>query len=306
MTYKPWLKADGTAREFGVEMELTAETRDGSHLTGAMIKEAMRNARVPRLNRRAPSYYHSDGTSWDVKTDSSCGYEVASPKLTLDDDGNCNQLDRACIAMAAIQPRVDQRCGLHVHVDVSDFDWRDFQRLIALWARYEPFFFEMTPPSRRGNTYCSPLRACRWSDVAHAGAQWTRTLRALTATTRQEFQAALSGFPRGALNVAGFVVNGRIEFRLQGGTISYEKIRNWVILLLALVNRAKTPLAPPVGLTINQPRPELGFGTRYVFTMLGLAPSRWAPEIAPVCATLETWANERRAAFAGGGQNATF
>jgi hypothetical protein len=310
MTYLPWMRSTGAPREFGVEMELTRSTTSGDPLTGDMIKAGLRNARVPRLNRRAPGYYHSDGTSWDVKADSSCGWEIASPKLTLDENGECQQLDRACVGLASVSPRINHTCGLHVHVDLHDFDWRDMQRLIALWARYEPFFFEITPPSRRGNSYCSPIRASTWASLSRPTGPdrrwWAATQVALAATDRSAFQNSLVSFPRGAINVAHFIRSGRVEFRLQGGTISYQKIRNWVILLLAVVNRAKTTLAPPVALTINQPRPELGFGTRYVFQILGMAPSRWAPVVAPICATIETWANERRAALVGTNSTLTF
>ncbi len=307
MTYKPWMTADGTPREFGVEMELCRVTTTGDTLDGQMIKTGMRNARVPRLSRRAPGYYHSDGTSWDVKTDSSCGWEVASPKMTLDENGECDQLNRACLGIASVSPRINHQCGLHIHVDVHDFGWQDMQRLIALWARYEPFFFELTPPSRRGNIYCRPLRASRWRDIGVAdGQHWPGTQSALRASAAVGFAAALSGFPRGSLNVQHFPRAGRIEFRLQGGTYDYRKIRNWVVLLLALVNRAKSNVAPPIPLAINQPRPDLGFGTRYVFQVIGMAPSRWAPEVHQLCAQIETWANERRAALAGDNSTLTF
>lgn len=311
MTYKPWMKPDGTPRYFGVEMELARSTTTGRSLDGEAIKVGLRNARVPRLNRRGPGYYHSTGETWDVKTDASCGWEVASPKMELDADGLCMQLERACLGLAAVSPRVDHTCGLHVHVDVSDFQWQDFQRLLALWARYEPFFFEMTPPSRRGawgQSYCQPVRANSWRGLARRGPgnYWHNVQQALQATTQTAFQQAIVGLPRGALNVSGYARRGTIEFRLQGGSINYEKIRNWVVILLALVNRAKVRNAPVLPLTINQPRPELGFGTRYVFTVLGLAPSQWAPEVAPLCARVEQWANERRAALAGTDETLTF
>ena len=215
------------------------------------------------------------------------------------------------MGLNAVGAKVNHTCGLHVHVDVSDFGWRDFQRLLALWARYEPFFFELTPPSRRGewgSSYCHPVRANTWQAVARGtlSSTWTSVQQALTANDETRFHAAIGMLGRGALNVSGFIRTGRIEFRLQGGSINYAKIRNWVVVLLALVNRAKTPLAPPVPLTINQPRPEVGFSTRYVFAVIGISPSRWAPVVAPLCATIESWANERRQALAGTSNAVTF
>jgi hypothetical protein len=131
-------------------------------------------------------------------------------------------------------------------------------------------------------------------------------LIALAATTQEAFNRALMAFPRGALNAGAFARRGTIEFRLQGGTINYVQIRNWTLVLLALVNRAKTPLAQAVPLTINQPRPDLGFATRHVFTILGLAPSRWAPTLHPICALVEQWTNLQRARLAGTDERITF
>jgi hypothetical protein len=282
---------------FGVEMEISRYNRLSQRIDGEVIKEAMRNARVPRINRRAPGYYHSDGTTWDVKTDSSCGWEIASPKLTLDERDENESLDRACLALNAAGAVCDNSTGLHAHIDVSDFNWRDMQRLIALWVRYEPFFFEVTPPSRRGNAYCLPLRRSSWS--GRDGTAWPHTGVILSAATEEAFRNSLSLVPRGAMNVQHYIRSGRVEFRLQGGSIDYRKIRNWVLLLLSVVNRAKHPVAPPVSCVINQPRMQLGFGTRYVFQVLGLAPNSWAPEVAqPLCGVLEQWVSDRRRAFA--------
>jgi hypothetical protein len=291
MPYCPW-----TGRKFGVEMELNSTTVESVHLGQATITTAVRNALTAigsRHEARQGGYFRSNGQSWDIKTDASCGWEVASPALMLNEAGDNAELKAVTEKLASLQPRIDRSCGLHVHVEVLDFDWRDLRNLVALWARYEPFVFELCPPSRRTNqTYCAPIRKSMW-DAPDAG-HWTRFESILNTNT----QAAVQGMPqpRGALNLAHFWPSHRIEFRLGAGTVQYEKIARWVQFLLSFVGRVKQTNMPMIqtGQWSNR-----GFSTTYVAKMLGLAPSRYVPEteITDASRKLVEWIDRRRTQF---------
>jgi hypothetical protein len=290
-TYRPW-----TGRKFGVEMEMRQQRTNGTPLDARDIQNALRGA-VPRLNDRAAGYYHSNGQFWDVKTDSSCGWEVATPALFVDADGECAELRGGCNALQRLQPRIDRTCGLHVHVEVTDFDWEDLQRLISLWCRYEPFFFQLTPPSRWENEYCYPICRSRWG--TRTGPYWASALAAIRATNENTFNAAAGRLGRGALNVNHWFMSGRIEFRLGAGSVDYAKIRNWVLILLAVVQRVKRDDLPAIG-QFTTVRPN-EFPTGYIAKVLGLVPSEQVPDVPADHVRLVSWCEARRQQFTRNG-----
>lgn len=306
MAYTPW-----TTRTIGIEMEMTRvyanENRGGREVTLNLIAEALslglRDVRSARSVNNTEGYGHSSGRTWDVKTDASCGFEVASPAFHLDAEGDNEELRAGCTALAALRLRIDRTCGLHVWVDCSDFTWEDMQRLLALWARYEPVFFEMVPPSRRTNSFCQPMRKATWT--ANDGGNIAHVRRALEA--RNEAALRNHGFTKySSMNVSRWWTNGMVEFRLHSGTVDYEKIRNWVKLLTALVNRVKHTALGVVRKNINATpardaeRANGGLTTQYFCRMLGLVVSKEVPEVPESNANLVAWIEHRRNFFSGG------
>ena len=311
--YRPW-----TNRRFGIELEMNNQSRQGVQLSHANIRDAVRRgvsaAGIPdgglgqarRVRSTNDGYYHSNGDTWDIKTDRSCagpsggtGWEIASPALMLDDEGECVELREVMREAAALNPRIDRTCGMHVHVEVADFDWQDLQRLIILWARYEPFFYELCPPSRATNTrYCAPFRRSTWngSNSTH----WSGVQTLINASTRRAAQTASVNTPRGSMNLAHFWHNQRVEFRLAGGTMEYEKAVRWVQLMLTLVARVKLSSAPRIlpGEYLNQPVP-----VDFMARMLGLRPAAGvvSPEDVPEASgKLVTWMRARYQQFQPG------
>jgi hypothetical protein len=49
----------------------------------------------------------------------------------------------------------DNSCGMHVHVDASDYSQWDLRKLIMLWAGVESTMYELIARQRWGNTYCA-------------------------------------------------------------------------------------------------------------------------------------------------------
>lgn len=289
MPYQPWLN-----RKFGVEMEMRGVTTTGARLSGSEVNRALSGACTMTVQGTGDRYYHSNGTTWDVKSDASCGLEVASPALVMMADRHCAELRAGCRALAALTPRVDRTCGLHVHVDCSDFTWEELQRLVSLWARYEPFFYSMVPPSRRSNRYCQPLR--RHSPEATDSGQWTATQQLLAASTEATVRSATARVAReSGLNITGWFRHGRIEFRLHSGTVDYDKIRNWVTVLLAIAGRVKATNMPAIGRLSQSTSAQ--FTTVYVGKILGLIATPACPDVPAENAALIDWIEARRQQF---------
>jgi len=96
-------------------------------------------------------------THWDIKTDSSCGYEACSPVIETYDE-----LAKACSGVHLIEAsgaaRITRSCGLHVHVGIgSAMSPEVLESVIKFLYRYEAAFYLIVPDYRRVNRYCRPI-----------------------------------------------------------------------------------------------------------------------------------------------------
>lgn len=216
-------------RKFGVELELDtmsnwSSTRD--------VWQRLRELRPPLSHTvvNVGAYQHSNGQYWDVKTDSSCGIEVASPALTLP---RWEELQRVCETLATTY-HVTTRCGLHVHHSTWDYSRRTRIKLLRWWTLLEDGFVGMTAQHRHNNPYCQKL-GYSWVAVDLLAQTGRRALRLPTHRS--------IGFKRSTL-----------EFRSLEGTLDPDKIYQWVVLTQSLVDVARraTRLQTMARLT-NQP-----------------------------------------------------
>ena len=226
---------------------MTDRRTTGAGLTSREIKGAVAAALVDvgapasLLNPRDAGWYKSNGATWDMKTDSSCGWELASRALTLNDHGHNEELERVCHHVGRLNPDVNDRCGLHMHIQARDLSWAQLQNLVWLWTRYEPFWFSLVPIQRRLRHYCHPICSSDYS--GNAVSSWGTAKRLITG---RRDDANVDRWPRASLNLRPWWSSGRVEVRLHHGSISYDEMREWAMLMLALVERAKnTPTVEP-------------------------------------------------------------
>ena len=293
--YRPW-----AGRGIGIELEMNSVLANGNAFSLRDMHAAV-TAALPSTERVVrEGHSNNNGTVWECKTDGSCGFEFTTPILRLDEDGDNANLKAACDALKAMRPRIDRNCGFHLHVSLRntpgqrDWTWQDLQRFLALWARYEPYLFEMLPPSRRGNTYCQPIYKSTWTGPTSG--TFRGVSEALNTSSERRFQSALANRSRyHSLNIAHFWLRGSIEFRLASGTVDYVKIRNWTKLILAMVARVTNEEMPRVQLHVSE-SPE-GFSTRYIFRQFGLIVGRHIREVPASNRELLVWADARRLLF---------
>jgi hypothetical protein len=278
-------------RNIGIEIEINKQRRNRRALQARSLKTAVANALsdvgapARYLNPREVGWYKSDGNTWDVKTDATSGWEVASRALQLNAEGQNEELERVCHHFAALDPVVNNSCGLHMHIETRDLSWAQVQNLVWLWARYEPFWFSLVPPYRRARSYCAPL--CTYELDGQPSFHWTNVHRMITGARDH---ANPDNWPRIALNLRPWWHSGRIEVRLHHGTISYQEMREWAMLMLSLVERAKTNVA----LEPYVPRQRMrAIDTEYVGAVLGLR----EPHAHPVTRDLMQWIENRRIAW---------
>lgn len=291
--YRPW-----TRRLFGIELEMREQTRDGSTLTADMIQDAVRDVVGSRRMSDNTNYRHSTGRTWDVKSDSSCGWEVASPAFRMNDEADAEEVRRVVDAVKALNPLVDRLCGFHVHLDCSDYQWVDLQGLVRLWTRYEPFFFEVVPQNRHGNRFARRLVRERWDQAIQPTDDATEgAVRAATATIESVFTSHLRRLDRyTALNTSGWWMHKRVEVRLHQGTMVWEKVRYWTMLMAALVQRVKETQMPAIR-PLESTEAARALPTAYIMKQLGLLPSSIRQDVPPESVQLAGWLNARRAQF---------
>ena len=89
-----------------------------------------------------------------IAHDGSCGYEAVTPPIAGDHMVNC--LTDLSKAFKDGEAEIDDRCGIHVHVDASDIAWPDMYRLLKTYALVEPILYMLAGQHRSANRYCVP------------------------------------------------------------------------------------------------------------------------------------------------------
>jgi hypothetical protein len=129
-------------------------------------------------------------------------------------------LKRLCDVLNKIGAKVNKSCGLHVHLDqrdiigvanISDIDTRELKRRAYNLDRALPYLSKIVPKSRLNNTYC------------------------------QLSVGTLKGGRYHAVNLSAFNKYQTIEVRLHSSTTDYEKINNWIDILLTIMYTKEKP-----------------------------------------------------------------
>jgi len=146
-------------RRFGIELELNAfdgrNRPDGRDrpLGIEHVAEIVANA-VPEVGSEIRPWEHSHRiVKWHIKPDASCGMEVVSPPLK----GWAGLKD--CLSVVKglrddEKVKADQRCSVHVHIDVSDLSETQVANVIRWWIKSEAVILDAMPLERKRNRYC--------------------------------------------------------------------------------------------------------------------------------------------------------
>jgi hypothetical protein len=243
---KIFCKKFSSNRNYGIELEI------GNEVSPHFISSVIRNSsNVPVKNNLYRSSINNN--YWDVKMDGSCGkttdefgmneggYEITTFKAS-----GHKQLQHICKVIQDIKKigvKVNKNCGLHVHVDISDFTEEDVGRLIQHWLFVERIILMAVPDRRRCNKYCMPFSYNeRYSlrENATAIEVWnhykpSHILSHNNIDRRKTMN--LVNYCR-YLRVKKFK-RSTVEFRFPEGTLSANIVKNWVRLLIEFVNNVK-------------------------------------------------------------------
>ncbi len=169
-------------------------------------------------------------------------------------------------ALTEAKASVTGACGYHAHVDTRDLSWRDMRRLALLWEKVEPAMFALQPASRLGSNYCKPCGPklaglLRGGTTPEAVRKAIRTgMYGLQGNDGHISKDKYNGLRYDALNIHSWFVRGTVECRIASGTVHYDKLVHWALLVGNIVEWAAThsddalealpsPLAPTSGKT---------------------------------------------------------
>lgn len=207
--------------KFGVEIEY-------KDAVASSVKKALKEAGI----QSTVEGYHTsrDFSVWKISYDGTVsrgsgygmrGGELVSPVLTVD---RISEIETVVNAVKSVGGTVNINCGIHVHISWDNMDSKTVRNIIRRYKKYETQIDSMMPSSRRGsnNSYCRSLVNISDRIIDEA--------RLYNLTDRQM-----------KVNTTGLSEYGRvqtIEFRHHSGTLSYFKIKNWILFLIDFVNQS--------------------------------------------------------------------
>jgi hypothetical protein len=188
----------------------------------------------------------ADGRSWTVVRDGSLamgGAEVVSPICRFDDIATVQEVVRALRRAGA---RVDESCGIHVHIGIDQLGAAGCTRLVRIVAAHDATIQAMLGIHASRRHYCRALpsdivaridarRPATMTDLAEA---WYGTRDEARLTSRRQHHYDDSRYH--GLNIHSAFYRGTVEFRWFNGTLHAGKVRAYIMLALGLAAKVIT------------------------------------------------------------------
>ena len=186
-------------RRFGIEIEAYNCTRD--HLAHELQEAG--------INVAVEGYNHNTSAHWKLVTDASLY-------------GN----KKVCWVLDLCNAKVNESCGLHVHMDAADFTMNTWKNLALSYKNIENTINAFMPATRRDNQYCKSL-----SRISER--------RILQANTLDDLRAAFGNDRYHKVNLEAYARHRTIEFRQHSGSTNFTKMSNWVLFLGRMITFAQ-------------------------------------------------------------------
>jgi hypothetical protein len=163
---------------------------------------------------------------WKVVRDSSIigenSFELVSP--ILQGIEGLEQVRKVCNLLKNLKARINKSCGLHIHFDARNLELQHFKQILLNYASLEETINGFLPKSRRKNSYCNSLKSLVNFEEKVKNAN---TLQELASIQLDKYYK---------VNAISYIKHGTIEFRQHSGTIEFDTISHWVLLLHNLIS----------------------------------------------------------------------
>ena len=179
-------------------------------------------------------YNHDTRNHWKLVSDGSLRgndtFELVSP--ILEGEAGLQELQKVCWVLDYCDVKVNNSCGLHIHMDAADFTIETWRNLAITYRHLEPVIDAFMPNTRRNNTYCKRLSGISESRIREA--QTIQDLRGVFRNDRYH-----------KLNLEAYARHRTVEFRQHGGTTNFTKMENWIRFAANMITFAKQGMVNP-------------------------------------------------------------
>jgi len=207
------------SRNFGVEIEAynCSKQKLAQELTAVGI------------NVRVEGYNHTDSTEhWKLVTDGSLtgneSFELVSP--ILHGEEGLKDLEKVCWVLELCNVKVNESCGLHIHMDAADFTITTWKNLALGYKRLEKVIDAFMPTSRRNNRFCEGFEDITEHNIKNA-------------VTICDLRRAFGNDRYHKVNLEAYARHRTVEFRQHGGTTNFVKMSSWIHFLAKLITFAE-------------------------------------------------------------------
>lgn len=205
-------------RRFGIEIEAYNCTRE----------RLARELGEAGISVAVEGYNHNTRNHWKLVTDASLRgnntFELVSP--ILEGESGLAELEKVCWVLDLCDVKVNDSCGLHVHIDAADFTMNTWKNLALTYKNIENVINAFMPGNRRDNYYCRSL-----STISEN--------RILGADTIDELRGVFGNQRYHKVNLEAYARHRTVEFRQHGGSTNFTKMKNWILFLNRMITFAQ-------------------------------------------------------------------
>jgi len=181
------------------------------------------------------------------------GFEICT--FPANGDAFLDQITTITDVLNKQRAHVSRSCGMHIHVDASDYTAKDVCNFMKVYCLIENAIFSTLPVSRRDNTYCKKITLQK----EMLNFLFTKGVKSSSAATLAAYdhnnyssrqleelkKCKKPGSRYKAVNLSSWFYQGTIEFRMFSGTTCAQKIINWCNFWTNLLTLVKTTLNTP-------------------------------------------------------------
>jgi hypothetical protein len=222
----------GLELEINLDQNIWSDFEDHRGQIHGLLSNAIHKTRHTKWYRQRYRPWEHGNIGIDVVNDSSVtsgnhpfGVEVVtSPRRGDVIDADIRTI---CEALTDEGAYVSQNCGLHLHVDTSDYDYIHFSVLSTLTKMIEPHVYAWLPSSRRNSRWAQPVS----QSLGHLTHVYNRDDFIETwYDTERYFDEKYHEKRYHGLNLhCHFYARQGTEIRYHSGTLNPDKIKHWVV-----------------------------------------------------------------------------
>lgn len=228
---------------FGIEIETIKRSRgDVARAIQSIVGGEVKH--VARPSRYDPwQVTDSDGRIWKVVADSSLTSvpanlraEVVSPVLNYEDVTTLQDVVRAVRKCGAT---VDDKCGMHIHIDSSAFDGRTLANLAKIVHKQEPLILTALGVSEaRMREYTKPVSSDLIAKIERSRPNTKEQMNRIWYGYHNENPQHYDSTRYHGMNLHNVWYRGTIEFRWFEATLHAGKVKAAIQFVLAIAAKA--------------------------------------------------------------------